>query len=1076
MGNGRLLNPDPAHQEISCDGDTITWRRSGFTPEVWDVRFAYATSGFSLHLGGAGRSSRSRRRVGAAFHRLKVSGLEIDFVASGSREAGVIRLLSLVIGGGGENNGGMQSRDRWGFTSFWRRWLTALLGAGTLGTAGVVTAASAPLVVVSNRTARLEAEAAAFGAGRIAVVEQGGFSGGRGVTLRPAAAARVDAPEAAPDLRFRVRAAAPGRFVIRTHAATDAEGRALMRRAQRKQDSLFLRIAVGTGRPTRRVVFVPWSRPESCRQTLGKFALDGSEQTVRVWLPKGVILDALELFPYRPPRVPEAAKRYRPSLVPPPSRPRLWVNRESLPEIRARLTRGENAPLWAKVRRQAAKPFPFAPEPGREIGYNAALERAAVARAFVHLMTGEEAPGREAVALMRDYLEAVEFGNLLDITREIGRAIYSGALVYDWCHELLTPAERASLRRNFLRLAGDMEVGWPPFRQMIVMGHGNEAQINRDLLSLAIAVYDEDPLPYRYCAYRVLEELVPMRRFEYQSPRHNQGVAYGPYRFGWDLHAAWLLRRMSGRRVFDDNLAGVYAAWIHLRLPNGETFRDGDGFSDGRPVNFGLTPLLAYAYAADPVIKYDFLQQGGLARYPIPALLLNDPDLKPAPGFAGLPLAFDFGPILGGMVCRTGWRMGPDSPDVAVTMFGGGYQFGNHHHADPGSFQIYYRGLQVADLGQYLFYGTPYDYNFCKRSVAHSMMLVLDPDEKFPPGTVNDGGARFVRSTPRTPGEARTKALFANGRVLSAAFGPSRRTPTFGCFAVDLASAYSGKITNYVRAFCFLNLENPRVPAALIVLDRLETARPGFKKYWQINTIQPPRPTPEGVTLWNESGGRTGRVHVNLLLPPPADRTRQILSGREANSVDGHYFAPPKPDRPEAHGHRIRFSPKRARTDDTFLAVFTMCDGDTPPPPVTLETRPRVYVVSLAGRTVALSRDGRPLTGPLTVTLRGAGADARPLLLTGLAAGRWRIARRDGGGARSVSVAAGQNTARLTLPPGDYTIRRLPGGEAKTTVRPANRETHSRHENRLRTGHGASQPGRAVEETDRRAKGPAGRD
>ena len=31
-----------------------------------------------------------------------------------------------------------------------------------------------------------------------------------------------------------------------------------------------------------------------------------------------------------------------------------------------------------------------------------------------------------------------------------------------------------------------------------------------------------------------------MRRFEYQSPRHNQGVSYGPYRFGWDMHAAWL--------------------------------------------------------------------------------------------------------------------------------------------------------------------------------------------------------------------------------------------------------------------------------------------------------------------------------------------------------------------------------------------------------------------------------------------------------------------------------------------------------------------------------------------------------
>ena len=101
----------------------------------------------------------------------------------------------------------------------------------------------------------------------------------------------------------------------------------------------------------------------------------------------------------------------------------------------------------------------------------------------------------------------------------------------------MSPADRESIRKNLMRLADDMEIGWPPFRQMIVNGHGNEAQVNRDLLSMAIAIYDEDPLPYRYCAYRILEELVPMRRFEYQSPRHNQGVSYGPYRFNWDMHA-----------------------------------------------------------------------------------------------------------------------------------------------------------------------------------------------------------------------------------------------------------------------------------------------------------------------------------------------------------------------------------------------------------------------------------------------------------------------------------------------------------------------------------------------------------
>ena len=691
----------------------------------------------------------------------------------------------------------------------------------------------------------MQAEAAGIDTRRAEVVAQSGFSGEKGVSLKAGVAANVESSGVGPDLVFRVRASRAGRYVIRTHAATDARGSETMRKARSKFDSMYLKIAVGDARPTKRVVFVPWSRPESCTQTAGKFNLDERDQEIRVWLPEGVRLDYLEVSPYTPPDVPEAATEYRPEVVPPASRPRVWVNEQSLPAVRANLTKGENAPLWDQVREQAAEPFAFEAEPGTEVPYNAELEKAAVARAFVYLMNGEETPGREAVALVRDYLAAVEFGNLLDITREIGRAIYSAALVYDWCYDLMTPDDRESIRGNLMRLADDMEIGWPPFKQIIVNGHGNEAQVNRDLLCMAIAIYDEDPVPYRYCAYRILEELVPMRRFEYQSPRHNQGVSYGPYRFGWDMHAAWLFYRMTGQRVFDDNIADVWKFWLYMRMPNEETLRDGDGFSDGRPASLGATALLSSAYSSDPVIKRDFERQGGLPADPIMVLLLNDPDLKAAENFDSLPRTIDFGPVLGSMVARTGWNMGPGVSDVVVEMKGGGYHFGNHQHADAGSFQIYYRGLQAADLGQYHFYGTPYDFNFCKRSVSHSMMLAVDPDEQYIRNTVNDGGARFIQSCPTTPEQALSDPTFANGEVVSAGFGPSPQRPFYSTFSVNLTSAYSEKIEDYVRSFCFLNLDNEQTPAVLIVLDNMTTARPEFRKYWQVNTLNPPETTDE---------------------------------------------------------------------------------------------------------------------------------------------------------------------------------------------------------------------------------------
>lgn len=867
---------------------------------------------------------------------------------------------------------------------------------------------------------KLEAEAAGLDPERAEIVEQSTFPSKQGVSLKAGVTTHVGSPETQPDLVFKAKVPQAGRYWIRTHAATDAKGTEAMRRAASKSESLRLMISVGGSRPTRRVVFVPWSQPGSCSQALGKFEFHGEDE-IRVWLPEGVRLDYLQIAPYTPPRVPPAAATYQPTIVPPASRPRIWVNEQSLPQVRANLDKGENAPLWAQVKRRAAKRFEFKVPPGTEVGYNAALENAVVAKAFVHLMTGDKALGREAVTLIRDYLAAVQFDNLLDITREIGRAIYCGALAYDWCYDVMTPEDRDNTRKGLMRLADDMEMGWPPFLQIIVNGHGNEAQLNRDLLCMAIAIYDEDPLPYRYCAYRILEELAPMRKFEYQSPRHNQGVSYGPYRFAWDLHSALLFRQMTGTPAFDPNIGDVYKFWLYMRLPIGQMLRDGDGFSDGRQVHLGLTPLLVYAYTGDRIVKGDFLRQNGMSGDPILALLLNDPALAPEPSLVSLPLTLDFGPVLGSMVARTGWNLGPNLSDVVVEMKGGGYHFGNHQHSDAGSFQIYYRGLQAVDLGQYHFYGTPYDMGFCKRSISHSMMLAVDPGEKFPGTSVNDGGTRFVRGCPTTPQQAMTDPMFANGKRVSSSFGPSPQRPFFSYFCVDLKSAYSSKIREYVRTFCFLNLDNPQTPAVLVVLDNMTTARPEFKKYWQVNALNPPEKSADGVILRSSALGLSGRVGVRMLRPKAEERQVEVLSGAAANTVFGQAFTPPAPSKPEANGHRVMFSPKAAQASDVFLTVMSMSDEKAPELPVALAETPATFALALADRVVVLSKTGRLIERSFPV-------DVPPgrnfqLLLAGLAPGNWSIRGRDGKFQFNARVEAGKNTAFFAAPSGRFTVQ-----------------------------------------------------
>ena len=875
-------------------------------------------------------------------------------------------------------------------------------------TVGPVVYLCVALASASASAARsvLEAEQAQLDPARTEIVAQESFPSNKGVALKPGLASAAENPDAKPDLVFTIRAPQAGRYGFTTYAAADAVGAEQMRKAKSKFESLYAQIQIDDQRPTRRVIFVPWAKPQMCTQRLGAFELSGKAQQIRFWLPPGVRLDRLEAHPFRAPAVPKEAAAYRASVVPPAAHPRLWVNQETLAQVRSRLEHPEHKPHWKRVRDLAGKPFAFKLEKGREIAYNTPLEQAAVAKAFCCLVRGDAKVGREAADLMLAYLPHVEFGNLLDITREVGAAIYAGACVYDWCYGLLTPEERQTLRRHLLRLADEMECGWPPFKQSIVNGHGNEAQVCRDLLAMSIAVYNEDPLPYQYCAYAVLEQLAPMRRFEHQSPRHNQGISYGAYRFGWEMHAAWLFRRMCGREVFDPNIKSVPQYWLYMRLPNGEMLRDGDGVPTGAYWSYARTALLCYAYNGDPVLKGEFVRQGGArGGDSVLFLLLNDPAIKAEPKLDSLPLTLNFGPVLGGMVARTGWNMGPNSADVVAEVKGGGYHFGNHQHADAGSFQIYYRGLQAAKLAQYKFYGTPYDMNFGKRSIAQNMLLVLDPQEKIINGLANDGGSRFLQSCPRTPQQAMTDPPFNYGQVVSCAFGPSVQTPQFSYFSADLKGAYSEKLAAYVRRFCFLNLQRAEHPAAAIVLDDITAARPEYRKIWQLNTLQRPETTPAGVRLWNTMGGATGRLDVCLLWPAREDRTVEILSGAAANSVFGQEFTPPVPTAPEANGHRIMVSPQKAQLRDRFLTVLQACDAA--PLPIEHAESEVAVTVRIGDCIVALAKGAELISAPFEVAVPNS-SQTFQILCAGLQAGAWRITS-PGAPDRDAAVAAGKN-------------------------------------------------------------------
>ncbi|WP_031301852.1 hypothetical protein [Sphingobacterium paucimobilis] len=788
----------------------------------------------------------------------------------------------------------------------------------------------------------------------------------------------------------------PGRYVVTTQAYSNEIGDKVLAEAKTKFESLFVTIQFENQSKTKRVIFAPWELDKQpSKQASGKFNVGGDSRNVKLWLPEGVILESITLRTYVPPVVPQSAENYQPKVLPPKSRPRLWVNSESLTLVKERLEQGENKAKWERVRAEAIKTYDFKIVSSGEISFDEKLEKAAEAKAFYFLMTGDEKVGREAVELMKNYISHVEFGNLLDITREIGRTIYISSLVYDWCYTIIKEEERAIFVQNLMRLSDDMEIGWPPFLQSVINGHGNEAQVCRDLLSMSIAIYDENPDPYKYISYAILEQLVPMRKFEYQSPRHNQGVNYGSYRFTWDLHAAWLFYRMTGNAVFDDNIKDVSKYWLYTRLPDGEMLRDGDGFgtsTNGAPYYWKapLFTLLAYTYADDPVLKADFEKQGGILDNQVLFLLLNDPKLTASKNRDSLPLTMDFGPVLGSMIARTGWEINANSNDVIAEIKGGGYHFGNHQHSDAGAVQLYYRGLQFGDLGVYRFYGTPYDFNFNKRSISHSMMLIVDPTENFTRAKANDGGTKFNQRFPKSPEEVQSDSWFSNGKVLSADYGPEKLKPYYSFFSADLTTAYGNdKLEKYVRSFCFLNLDRQDIPALIILSDRMRSSDSSFKKYWQVNALNQPVIDHGNVILTNSRGGRIGKTHINTLIPSFSERDIQVLSGDSVHNSFNYKTTPPLSHLAETKGHRIILSRKVENKEDDFLTVFQMTSEGARPMAVKYFKTEVSYVVVVENHIVSMNRLEHPIGKEFEIEIPK--GKHNHIVLTGLKGGGWNV-------------------------------------------------------------------------------------
>jgi heparin/heparan-sulfate lyase len=418
--------------------------------------------------------------------------------------------------------------------------------------------------------------------------------------------------------------------------------------------------------------------------------------------------------------------------------------------------------------------------------------------------------------------------------------------------------------------------------------------------------------------------------------------------------------------------------------------------------------------------------------------LLNDPQLKPDFDLDQLPLTKDFGPVLGSMVARTGWGQNKDSGNVVAEIKGGGYHFGNHQHADAGALQIYYWGIQVGDLGLYLSYGSPYDFNFNKRSISHSMMLAVDPNEELLFRTkTNDGGTRFSQRFPKTPEEAQTDPWFNVGFVRSSAVGKDAKAPSFSYYNMDLTAAYSSKMESYSRGFLFLNLEREDVPAAIILTDDMQVQDSTFQKYWQINTLNAPVTLEDRLVLSSELDDKVGKTYVDMLVPKPEDRTLQVLGGKESTHVFGTKYEV-NSNWPEANGYRIMYSPKKQRQTDKFLTVFQMVDGEASALKVDFEEFDTYYLVRLADKMVYISKGKDLIEEPIKLIIPSEGREVE-VIFAGMKEGYWNVYDKKSGLNSNVLVDFGKNVVSFRTVGGEYVVGPGRSYNASESILPENK-------------------------------------
>jgi len=752
-------------------------------------------------------------------------------------------------------------------------------------------------------------------------------------------------------------------------------------------------------------------------------------------------------------------------LTPSDEHPRLLVNKDMIPAIKAYLEE-DNAfttrffeKLDVILENEGILP-PASPK-GTNTTVNAAnihnyddtyLE-VIQTKALYYLVYGEELYGYQAIYYMKNYLKSLDIQQIAsDQCRQYGYVMYTAALVYDWCYDLLTDLDKTQfiagvencICRGKNDYAAKMEVGFPPTGQGSVSGHGSEYQILRDYLAFATAIYGDNDSWWDCIAGRVHNDYVPVRNYYFQSGITHQGTGYATARHICDFYTAWIFKVATGTDPFV-GMEHTVRSLLGYECAPGIGFNDGDGTGNYKSNSSytAMAYMTAYLYA-DPAMlaQAEHLIAGksfgssfsGISN-PVFVALTAMADIEPAEDrYEGMDLIQYNGAPLGQYVIRQAWN---SENSAAVMMRIKERTTANHEHRDSGTFEIYYKVPLSTDGGAYNNYGHEHTQYFHQATISHNGLIIYNQNLASSDKGWYSGGQQRLSGEAQTLDGWLNNPIMDTGKVTGYQHGYIDGDPTkplYAYIAGDISAAYTTETAKYVgRRMLTVFTGDEEYPMAFFVYDDITSTNRNYEKRFLLQISSKSAPIidqkEQTVITDNSTDNASARLVLkcfsdDVVLNGVGGRNKGGFDASKSSNylIQGKQLVPQSTSADDGHWGRVEIVCEKSNATATFMNLIYVTDKGNDDMAHMRDTSSDNGLTGaiFERKIVALFATSRS-RATTVLSCSTTGGDDMDYYVSGLAEGSWKV-EVDGKTIGTFDATAEGGLLVFKAPAGDVTI------------------------------------------------------